>query len=204
MTTDSGAEVPQATRHVAAKLNEEFDAKLESDWPVRRVCHIINRAAKVSEALVKPTVEKIRSFLKTIRVSAALHVAFRKIQVPLGKKNIAGAPGLDDENRGNVMFQMIDNCFSVKHDFEAVCSKETFTDALNGLQLSQTDWRKVQEVADFLRPASELKTTGSDSSCVSLSMQPHIYKSHRTHRLSTICDIVKTGFTEPALKRAAE
>ncbi|OAE33137.1 hypothetical protein AXG93_4773s1100 [Marchantia polymorpha subsp. ruderalis] len=204
VTTNSGGEMPPAMRHVAAKLNEEFDAKLESDWHVRCVCHIINRAVKDCETIVKLVVEKIRSLLKMICVSAVLRVAFREIQVLLGRRNIVDVPGLDVETRWNSMFEMIDNCFLVKDVFESMCNKEDFTAALGGLQLSQTDWREIKAVVNFLRPASELTTTASGSSYVTLSIQPLIYESLKTHCLSTISDTLEYGFTVPAAKRAAE
>ncbi|OAE27781.1 hypothetical protein AXG93_2167s1100 [Marchantia polymorpha subsp. ruderalis] len=168
VTTDSGGEMPPAMRHVAAKLNEEFDAKLESDWHVRCVCHIINRAVEDCGTIVKPVVEKIRSLLKMIRVSAVLRVTFREIQVLLGRRNIVDVPGLDVESRWNSMFEMVDNCFLVKYVFESMCNKEEFTASLGGLQLSQTDWREIKAVVDFFRPASELTTTASGSSYVIL------------------------------------
>lgn len=204
ITTDSGGEMPPAMRHVAAKLNEEFDAKLESDWHVRCVCHIINRAVKDCEIIVKPVVEKIRSLLKMIRVSAVLRVAFREIQVLLGRRNIVDVSSLDVETRWNSMFEMVDNCFLVKDVFESMCNKEEFTAALGGLQLSQMDWREIKAVVDFLRPASELTTTASGSSYVTLSIQPLIYESLKTHYLSTISGTLESGFTVPAAKRAAE
>lgn len=193
--------MPPAMRHVAAKLNEEFDAKLESDWHIRCVCHIINRAVKDYETIVKPVVEKIQSLLKMIRVSAVLCVAFREIQVLLGRRNIVDVPGLDVETWWNSMFEMVDNCFLVKDVFESMCNKEEFTSALGDLQLSQTDWREIKAVVDFLRPASALTTTASGSSYVTLSIQPLIYESLKTHCLSTISGTLESGFTVPAAKR---
>lgn len=121
-----------------------------------------------------------------IRVSAVLRVAFREIQVLLGRRNIVDVPGLDVETRWNSMFEMVDNSFLVKDVFESMCNTKEFTLALGGLQLSQTDWREIKAVVDFVRPASELTTTASGSSYVTLSIQPLIYESLKTHCLSTI------------------
>lgn len=123
-----------------------------------------------------------------IRVSAVLRVAFREIQVLLGRRNIVDVPGLDVETRWNSMFEMVDNSFLVKDVFESMCNTKEFTLALGGLQLSQTDWREIKAVVDFVRPASELTTTASGSSYVTLSIQPLIYESLKTHCLSTISD----------------
>ena len=203
-TTDSGGEMPSSMRHVAAKLNEEFNVKLESDWHVRCVCHIINRAVKDCEAIVKPVVEKIRSLLKMIRVSGALRTAFRDVQVLLGKSTIVDVPGPDVDTRWNSMFEMVDSCFTVRDALESLCNRQEFTASLSGMQLSQTEWREVKAVIDFLRPPSELTSTASGSTYVSLSIQPLIYESLKAHCLSTISGTLESGFTVPAAKRAAE
>lgn len=82
VTTESSAEVLPAMRAVAAKLSEEFDAKLKSEWHVRRVRHITNRAVKYCEALFKASVEKIRSLLKTFRLSAIFMLHFERPGYP--------------------------------------------------------------------------------------------------------------------------
>lgn len=64
--TDSSCKIPPVMRHNAAKLNENFDEKLESYLHAPYVFHIVNRAVKDCKAIVKPIIATIWFFISTI------------------------------------------------------------------------------------------------------------------------------------------
>jgi hypothetical protein len=59
ITTDSGAEMAPAMRHVKDALNRDYAIGLTSGYHIRCVCHIINRAVVDASALFKSEVEKL-------------------------------------------------------------------------------------------------------------------------------------------------
>lgn len=113
ITTDSGSEMPPAMKVVMERLNDDFDTKLSEDWHIRCACHIMDRAVIDCEALVKKETAMVRDLLKTIRNSTPLRVAWKQIQIRLGReqKDVVDVPNLDVETRWNSMFIMIDACY---------------------------------------------------------------------------------------------
>lgn len=85
ITTNSGAEILSAMRSVKDSLNRLYDVGLTSDYHVRCVCHIINRAVVDASALIKCEVEKLQELLKICRHRIAMRQKFSQLAVMLGE-----------------------------------------------------------------------------------------------------------------------
>lgn len=64
------------------------------------MCHIMHRVVINNETIFKSCVEKLRTVLKTIRLSSRMRVDFKKIQILLGmpKHETKEITELDVEN----------------------------------------------------------------------------------------------------------
>jgi hypothetical protein len=182
--------------------NAHFHLHLDSDWHIRCVCHVINRAVIDCEALVKGTVSKLRDILKMVRNTALMRAAFKQVQIMLGMEHHKDVPGLDVDNRWNSMFIMIDGCFQLANVFEALANKPEFSDKLE--RLTSLEWRQIKSVKDFLEPAFDLTTTVSGSKYATLAMQPLIFESLESHCQDTISGRLSTGLLTPVAKQAAQ
>lgn len=96
------------------------------------------------------------------------------------------------------------SCFTLKDALQAMCNTWEFTDALSALKLSDLEWQELKAVVDFLCPESKLTSAASGSSYASLSFQPLVYESLRTHCFAKIARPLESGINVAAAKRAAE
>ena len=95
---------------------------LEYGFHIRCLCHVINRCVIDGEAVIKHQVQKLRSLLKAIRASDVMRVSFNKWQKLLGREEEKTLPNLDDENRWNSMYAMVNESHELKDVFEATCN----------------------------------------------------------------------------------
>jgi hypothetical protein len=126
------------------------------------------------------------------------------IQVRLGSRRKLDVPNLDVENRWNSMFEMVKNCYDLRHVFESLCNTDEFQNILNDLKLSDLYWRELKSVTDFLEVVEKYTTASSGQSYATLSMQPLIYDSLVSHCRDTIDGRARTGFTTLACQNAAQ
>jgi hypothetical protein len=153
---------------------------------------------------IKPKLEKLRTMIKTIRLSPKLKAGFKNVQVRLGKKEseTKEVPGLDVENRWNTTFLMIDVAYTLQDAFESLSNIEEHCGKI--VTLTSLEWRCIKAFKDFLAPAFEMIVAASGSSYATLSNQPLIYESLKRHCDDTISGTLVSGFTTPDTKKAAE
>ncbi|KAH8932110.1 hypothetical protein BDL97_19G056000 [Sphagnum fallax] len=173
-------------------------------WSTICVCHIIHQVVVDSEVFIKPKLEKLRTMIKTIRLSLKLRAGFKNVQVRLGKKEseTKEVPGLDVENRWNTTFLMIDAAYTLQDAFESLSNIEEHCGKI--VTLTSLEWRCIKAFKDFLAPAFEMTVAASGSSYATLSNQPLIYESLKRHCDDTISGTLVSGFTTPDTKKAAE
>jgi hypothetical protein len=94
VTTDSGSEMPAAMKHIREELKSLYKLRLDEDWHVRCVCHIINRAVVDATKLIKDEVSILRYLLKIVCNSTKVRASFGELSVTLGisKKSIPQRP----------------------------------------------------------------------------------------------------------------
>ena len=102
------------------------------------------------------------------------------------------------------MFEMVRNCYDLRHVFEFICNADEFQNRLNDLKLSDLDWRDLKSVTDFLEVMAEYTTASSGQSYATLPMPPLIYDSLVSHCRDTIDGRAQTGFTTLACQNAAQ
>jgi hypothetical protein len=61
VTTDNGAEMPNAMRRLWEMLNENNIDRVQEHWHIRCISHVINRAVTVAEVCVQDAVDKFGS-----------------------------------------------------------------------------------------------------------------------------------------------
>ncbi|KAH8959691.1 hypothetical protein BDL97_06G090300 [Sphagnum fallax] len=181
-----------------------LEFNLEEGWHLRCVCHIIHRAVVDSEMFIKPKLEKLRTMIKTIRLSPKLRAGFQNVQVRLGKKEseTKEVPRLDVENHWNTTFLMIDAAYTLQDAFESLSNIEEHCGKI--VTLTSLEWRCIKAFKDFLAPAFEMTVVASGSSYATLSNQPLIYESLKRHCDDTISGTLVSGFTTLDTKKAAE
>jgi hypothetical protein len=164
ITSDSGSEMAPAMNRLRDKLNQEFNLRLTESFHIRCVCHVMNRAAVDAERVIKDEVGKVRELLKVVRATVRMREEFAMIQVRLGSRRKLDVPNLDVENRWNSMFEMVKNCYDLRHVFESLCNTDEFQNRLNDLKLSDLDWRELKSVTDFLEVMAKYTTASSGQS----------------------------------------
>lgn len=200
ITTDNGSEMPPAMKIVMEYLNERYTLKLECDWYIRFVCHIVNRAVVDCEALVQQLVAKLKEILKAIRNTLLMRHKFKEAQALLGKTTMKEVPSLDVDTRWNSIFIMIDVCFELRSVFVAMANQPEFSGKLG--RLTELEWRQVKSVKDFLQPVYEMKTMVCGSKYPTLGIHPLIFESLESHCVDTIIGNLATGFKTPMSKQA--
>jgi hypothetical protein len=110
ITSDSGLEMPPAMERLCQKLNAAYAMRLEEDWNVRYICHVLNRAAVDAEKRIKHEMAVVRDLLKDIRYCGTMREEFANIRVRFGFQKKPDVPNLDAESRWNSMFDMVDSC----------------------------------------------------------------------------------------------
>ena len=202
ITTDSGAEMRPALKHLREYLESQYDLELEPDWHIRCVCHIINRAVIDSKKDMDVEVEKLRKMIKTVRLTPAMREEFKNIQVKLGWQTFKEVPSLDVENRWNSLFIMIDKSFVLRSVFQALSNTPRFMLSIE--TLADFEWDKLKTLKDFLEPAFEATTAASGSTYTTISMQPLIFEWLVGHCQDTIAKNPPINSVSPLVTEAAE
>ncbi|BBN07713.1 hypothetical protein Mp_4g05870 [Marchantia polymorpha subsp. ruderalis] len=127
---------------------------------------------------------------------------FSKVQVLLGAREheTKEVPGLDVENRWNTMFIMIDYSYSLMEAFQSLANMSEHYSKL--VTLTSIEWRVLKCFKDFLAPAYET-TILSSGRYATLSNQPLVFESLKTHCQDTINCTINSSFTAPESKDAA-
>lgn len=162
----------------------------------------MHRAVIDSESIFKPKVEKLRAMLKAIRLSSRMRADFKKVQVLLRAREheTKEVPGLDVENMWNTMFIMIDSSYSLMEAFQSLSNMSKHYSKL--VTLTAIEWRVLKFFKDFLASAYEM-TILSSGRYATLSNQPLVFESLKTHCQDTINGTINSGFTAPVYKDAA-
>ena len=88
ITTDSGSEMAPAVELIRQQLTTDLQMDLDPEsYHVRCACHIINRAVVDASEVVQDEMAKLRTLLKTIRLSAAMRAKYSDLSVVLGRSS---------------------------------------------------------------------------------------------------------------------
>ncbi|BBN09871.1 hypothetical protein Mp_4g23400 [Marchantia polymorpha subsp. ruderalis] len=172
-TTHNASKMIPAFQNLRDELNNKFAVNLDYRWHLCCVCHIMHRAVIDSKAIFKPKVEKLRAMLKAIRLSSRMCANIKKVQVLLGAQ---------------------------EHERKDVPGLDVKNSKL--VTLTSIEWSVLKCFKDFLAPAYEI-TILSSRQYATLSNQPLVFESLKTHCQDIINGTINFGFIAPESKNAA-
>jgi len=202
ITTDSGSDILSAMTRVKGEFHKDFGLNLNEQFRVSCICHVINDSVGNCMKLIENQVVALRNLLKVVRSTLSLKELFSALTVELGASpEMVGPPELDVDMRWQSTFVMIENCYKFRDAFNAIGNDENLREKLGQHKLSDSDWRMLKGIKDFLCKAHFCTVSSIGQQYVPLAMQPLIFDMLAAHCQSVIDDT--SGQRTMVVKKAA-
>lgn len=194
ITTDSSSEMPKAAEQIREALNVVRRNPLSPGWHIQCTCHLINCIIKDCMTVIEPHLCRLRTLLKTARMSDHLKARFKIVQEEFNLPLIQALPELDVSTNWNSTYVMYLKCYQLRNVFDALGDNHVAGAQLPGITFLPSDWAVVHDVMEFFKKAADFMTSSSKNPYGTISVQPLVYSALLAH-----CERLIGGMDTPLL-----
>ena len=178
IVSDNGSDAIKVPNDLRYRINNSLEMdSLKESYLIRCIDHSIQLAVKSALEFIKAANEKLRELCIRLRKSKVKRAAYRK-EAQERRLSSLEPPQIDSPTRWNSTHEMNKDALKKKLVLDSVAQDDP---DLQEYQLFATDWRRIQEIVQFLTPIRQIMEEGAADASPTISMNQAVYEYAITH-----------------------
>lgn len=178
IVSDNGSDAVAAAAHLRNQINEACGMdSLKEGCLIRCLDHTFQLAVKEALTFINIGTEKLRDLIKRIRGSKVKRRMYLE-EAKLRQLTSKAPPCMDTPTRWNSTHEMICDSVSKRRILDYMAQND---EDLHEFFLTSEDWRRIRDIAEFLKPIRQIMEEGAAENLPTLSMNPAVYEFALNH-----------------------